>query len=96
MGCQCFGCVEPSFLRLATLRKAVGLLKIGLRCIGVAVHTLGPKRCRGRQLHIGDEINDTQLGTYLLNANAWIIHRREPGPRMESHNRKRMSGGRPG
>lgn len=34
------------------------------------MHALGPKHCRGRQLHIGNEINDTQMGTYLLNANA--------------------------
>lgn len=34
------------------------------------VHALGLKHCRGRQLHIGNEINDTQLGTYLLHTNA--------------------------
>lgn len=59
------GCVKPSLLQPATLGMKFGLFKTELRRIGVDC-VVYSEDYHGRHMHIGNDINDTQLGTYLL------------------------------
>lgn len=63
---------EPSFLQPATLRMEFGLLKTELRRIGVDCVGYS-EDYHGRYMHIGNDINDTQLGTYLLIASLYYL-----------------------
>lgn len=66
------GCVEPSLLQPATQEMKFGLSATELRRIGVDC-VVYSEDYNGRHLHIGNDINDTQLGTYLLIASLFNL-----------------------